>query len=160
MKVITHVHTLFDNLSDGGRVLWIRPRFWGVLQDELGHPRRYETRAGAEASIREQIEIFYNRRRRHVRLGNLAAAVFAQNYRKQNSKPLEPGVSTIVTTSQFQPWALLWTASKTLGCYGPPCRVHLNPQAPAPPAVDPPPRSATRRGLLQSPQCHSSTRLL
>jgi len=54
-----------------------------VLQDELGHQRRYETRAGAEASIREQIEIFYNRQQRHVRLGNLALAVFAQNYRKQ-----------------------------------------------------------------------------
>ena len=38
------------------------------------------TRAEAEASIREYIEIFYNRQRRHSRLGYLAPAVFAQNY--------------------------------------------------------------------------------
>lgn len=56
--------------------------FWGSLKTELVHQRRYETRAEAEASIREYIEIFYNRQRRHSRLGNLAPAVFAQNCRK------------------------------------------------------------------------------
>jgi putative transposase len=44
------------------------------------HHRRYETRAEAEASIREYIEIFYNRQRRHSRLGHVAPAVFAQNF--------------------------------------------------------------------------------
>ncbi|RQW85222.1 MAG: IS3 family transposase, partial [Geobacter sp.] len=34
--------------------------------------------AEAEASIREYIEIFYNRQRRHSRLGYLAPAVFSQ----------------------------------------------------------------------------------
>ena len=57
--------------------------FWGSLKNELVHHCRYATRAEAEASIREYIEIFYNRQRRHSRLGNLAPAVFAQNYRKQ-----------------------------------------------------------------------------
>ena len=57
--------------------------FWGSLKNELVHHRRYETRAEAEASIREYIEIFYNRQRRHSRLGNVAPAVFAQNSRKQ-----------------------------------------------------------------------------
>jgi transposase InsO family protein len=57
--------------------------FWGSLKNELVHHQRYATRAEAEASIREYIEIFYNRQRRHSRLGNLAPAVFAQNYRKQ-----------------------------------------------------------------------------
>ena len=33
-------------------------------------------------SIREYIEIFYNRQRRHSRLGNVAPAVFAQNFSK------------------------------------------------------------------------------
>jgi len=33
-----------------------------------------------KASIREYVEIFYNRQRRHSRLGYLAPAVFAQNY--------------------------------------------------------------------------------
>ena len=55
---------------------------WGSLKTELVHHRRYETRAEAEASIQEYIEIFYNRQRRHSRLGNVAPAVFAQNFRK------------------------------------------------------------------------------
>jgi len=54
--------------------------FWGSLKNELVHHRRYETRAEAKASIREYIEIFYNRQRRHSRLGNLAPAVFAQKF--------------------------------------------------------------------------------
>ncbi|MGQ5525674.1 IS3 family transposase, partial [Chitinimonas sp. PSY-7] len=37
----------------------------------------------AEASIREYIEIFYNRQRRHSRLGNLAPAVFAEKFSRQ-----------------------------------------------------------------------------
>ncbi|WP_425514129.1 IS3 family transposase [Geobacter grbiciae] len=54
--------------------------FWGSLKNELVHHCRYETRAEAEASIREYIEIFYNRQRRHSRLGYLAPAVFAMNF--------------------------------------------------------------------------------
>jgi putative transposase len=52
--------------------------FWGSLKNELVHHCRYGTRAEAEASIREFIEIFYNRQRRHSRLGNVSPAVFAQ----------------------------------------------------------------------------------
>jgi putative transposase len=51
--------------------------FWGSLKNELVHHCRYATRAEAEASIREYIEIFYNRQRRHSRLGYLAPAVFS-----------------------------------------------------------------------------------
>jgi transposase InsO family protein len=54
--------------------------FWGTLKNELVHHRRYATRAEAKASIREYIEIFYNRQRRHSRLGYLAPAVFAKNF--------------------------------------------------------------------------------
>jgi len=54
--------------------------FWGTLKNELVHHCRYATRAEAEASIREYIEIFYNRQRRHSRLGYLSPAVFAQNF--------------------------------------------------------------------------------
>ncbi len=57
--------------------------FWGSLKNELVHHRRYATRAEAIASVREYIEIFYNRQRRHSRLGYLAPAMFAQNFRKQ-----------------------------------------------------------------------------
>jgi transposase InsO family protein len=54
--------------------------FWGSLKNELVHHCRYETRAEAEASIREYIEIFYNRQRRHSRLGYLSPAVFEQKF--------------------------------------------------------------------------------
>lgn len=54
--------------------------FWGSLKNELVHHCRYATRAEAEASIREYIEIFYNRQRRHSRLGYLAPAVFLKNF--------------------------------------------------------------------------------
>ena len=59
--------------------------FWGSLKNELVHHRRYATRAEAEASIREYIEIFYNRQRRHSRLGYIATAVFAQNFNRQQA---------------------------------------------------------------------------
>ena len=57
--------------------------FWGGLKNELVHHHRYGTRLEAKASIRECIEIFYNRQRRHSRLGNLAPAMFAQKFSKQ-----------------------------------------------------------------------------
>ena len=44
------------------------------------HHRPFATRTEAEAAIQEYIEIFYNRQRRHSRLGYLAPAVFAQSY--------------------------------------------------------------------------------
>jgi transposase InsO family protein len=56
--------------------------FWGSLKNELVHHRRLATRAEAEAVIREYIEIFSNRQRRHSRLGSVAPAVFAQNFQQ------------------------------------------------------------------------------
>ena len=57
--------------------------FWGTLKNELVHHRRYETRAQAIAEITEYIEIFYNRQRRHSRLGNLSPAAFTQQFYQQ-----------------------------------------------------------------------------
>lgn len=57
--------------------------FWGSLKNELVHHRRFATRAEAEVSVQEYIEIFYNRQRRHSRLGNVAPAVFARNFSRQ-----------------------------------------------------------------------------
>lgn len=57
--------------------------FWGTLKNELVHHRRYETRAQAIAEITEYIEIFYNRQRRHSRLGNLSPAAFTQQFYRQ-----------------------------------------------------------------------------
>jgi transposase InsO family protein len=54
--------------------------FWGSLKNECVYPHHYATRAQAIASIREYIEIFYNRQRRHSRLGNLAPSIFAERF--------------------------------------------------------------------------------
>lgn len=45
--------------------------FWGSLKNELIHHHRYATSADAKAAIQEYIESFYNRQRRHSRLGNV-----------------------------------------------------------------------------------------
>ena len=55
--------------------------FWGSLKNELTHHQNYETRAHAKAAVQEYIEIFYNRQRRHSRLGYLSPAVFANTFR-------------------------------------------------------------------------------
>ena len=57
--------------------------FWGTLKTELVHHQRYATRAQAQRAITEYIEIFYNRQRRHSRLGNLSPVAFAQQWARQ-----------------------------------------------------------------------------
>ena len=57
--------------------------FWGTLKNELVHHRHYDTRAQAIREITEYNEIFYNRQRRHSRLGNLSPAAFAQQWSRQ-----------------------------------------------------------------------------
>jgi len=53
--------------------------FWGSLKNEMIHHQRYATRADAE-SAKEYIEIFYNRQRRHSRLGYISPAQFVENF--------------------------------------------------------------------------------
>jgi transposase InsO family protein len=57
--------------------------FWGTLKNELVHHRRYATRDQARQEISEYIELFYNRQRRHSRLGNCSPATFAQQWARQ-----------------------------------------------------------------------------
>jgi putative transposase len=59
--------------------------FWGTLKNELVHHRRYATREQARREISEYIEMFYNRQRRHSRLGNCSPAAFAQQWARQQS---------------------------------------------------------------------------
>lgn len=59
--------------------------FWGTLKNELVHHRHYDTREQARREITEYIELFYNRQRRHSRLGNLSPAAFAQQWYRQQS---------------------------------------------------------------------------
>lgn len=57
--------------------------FWGALKNELVHHRRYATRQEAIREITEYIEIFYNRKRRQLRLGFLSPAAYEQQYFKE-----------------------------------------------------------------------------
>ena len=57
--------------------------FWGTLRNGLVHHRRYATREQVRREITEDIEIFYNRQRRHSRLGNYSPAAFAQQWARQ-----------------------------------------------------------------------------
>lgn len=54
--------------------------FWGTLKNESLNHHRFRSREEASRVMREYIEIFYNRQRRHSRLGNLSPAVFEKNY--------------------------------------------------------------------------------
>lgn len=56
--------------------------FWGSLKNELIYDRRFDCRAEAQAAITEYVEIFYNRQRRHSRLGYKSPARFAAEFSK------------------------------------------------------------------------------
>ncbi|WP_146625313.1 IS3 family transposase, partial [Shigella sonnei] len=54
--------------------------FWGTLKKESLSHYRFNNRDEAISVIREYIEIFYNRQRRHSRLGNISPAAFREKY--------------------------------------------------------------------------------
>ncbi|MGD7694624.1 IS3 family transposase [Escherichia coli] len=54
--------------------------FWGTLKNESLSHYRFNNRDEAISVIREYIEIFYNRQRRHSRLGNISSAAFREKY--------------------------------------------------------------------------------
>ena len=54
--------------------------FWGLLKNELVYRRHFQSHRQAMASIKEYIEIFYNRERRQAGLGYLSPAAFARKY--------------------------------------------------------------------------------
>ena len=54
--------------------------FWSSLKNELIHQTHYDTRVQSKGEIVEWIEIFYNRVRRHTKLGNISPAQAFQNY--------------------------------------------------------------------------------
>ena len=53
--------------------------FFGTLKTELVYRSTWPTRDAARLAIHEYIEVFYNRRRRHSRLGYLSPAEFEAN---------------------------------------------------------------------------------
>lgn len=56
--------------------------WFGTLKMELTHHRHYRARKEAILEIREYIEIFYNRQRRHAKLGNISPAAFEKKFYK------------------------------------------------------------------------------
>ncbi|EET0866910.1 IS3 family transposase [Escherichia coli] len=54
--------------------------FWGTLKNESLSHYRFNNRDEAISVIREYIEIFYNRQRRHSRLGNISPAAIREKY--------------------------------------------------------------------------------
>lgn len=53
--------------------------FFASLKKELTHHENYQTRQQAKASIFEYIEVFYNRQRRHSKLGYLSPQDYEQS---------------------------------------------------------------------------------
>ncbi|SPZ69935.1 IS600 ORF2 [Shigella dysenteriae] len=53
--------------------------FWGTLKNESLSHYRFNNRDEAISVIREYIEIFYNRQRRHSRLGNISRQPSGKN---------------------------------------------------------------------------------
>jgi putative transposase len=58
--------------------------WFGTLKSELTHHRHYRTRQEAIREIIEYIEVFYNRQRRHAKLGNISPAEFGRKFCKLN----------------------------------------------------------------------------
>jgi len=52
--------------------------FWGALKQEFVYHHHFRTRLEARAAIQEWIEVFYNRIRRHAKLGNIPPAIWAE----------------------------------------------------------------------------------
>lgn len=58
--------------------------FFGTLKTELIHHQKYRTRQEAILEVREYIEVFYNRQRRHASLGNLSPAAYWKKFVMQH----------------------------------------------------------------------------
>jgi transposase InsO family protein len=54
--------------------------FFGTLKRELVHRHAFPTRAAARTALFDYIEVFFNRRRRHSTVGQLAPAEFERRY--------------------------------------------------------------------------------
>ena len=75
-------HQLICSMSRRGNCFDNAPieSFWGSLKNELIHQTQYTLRSQARGEIVEWIEIFYNRVRRHTKLGNISPAEAFNNF--------------------------------------------------------------------------------
>ena len=53
---------------------------WGTLKQELIYQIKFKSRLEAMIAVREYIEVFYNRMRRHSAISNMAPSIFAESY--------------------------------------------------------------------------------
>jgi len=60
--------------------------FFNSLKNERVHGSRYRTRADAKADVFQYIEVFYNRVRRHSRLGQISPERYMQEWLSKQSK--------------------------------------------------------------------------
>ncbi len=74
--------------------------FWGTLKNESLSHYRFNNRDEAISVIREYIEIFYNRQRRHSRLGNISRQPSGKNIIRWLLKKEQMVVSAIASTPQ------------------------------------------------------------
>lgn len=54
--------------------------FFATLKTECVYQTRFATREQAKRTIFEYVEVFYNRIRRHAKLGNISPAAFEQKF--------------------------------------------------------------------------------
>ena len=75
---ILHSHQLVCSMSATGNCYdnAVVESFWATLKTELVYHQQYATRAQAQLSIFEYIEVFYNRNRRHSALGYVSPEAF------------------------------------------------------------------------------------
>ena len=62
--------------------------FFSTLKTELIHRQAYLTTEQARLAIFEYIEVFYNRRRRHSKLGNISPVAYERRYELEQQPPL------------------------------------------------------------------------
>lgn len=73
-------HNVVSSMSRRGNSLdnTMTERFFRSLKSELVNYRRYQTCHQVIADIIDYIESFYNRKRRHTKLGNLSTKQYDQ----------------------------------------------------------------------------------
>jgi putative transposase len=57
--------------------------FFGILKKGMFYHRKYRTRQEAIAEICADIEVFFNRQRRHPRLGNISPTAYWRKFIRQ-----------------------------------------------------------------------------
>jgi putative transposase len=59
---------------------------WGTIKQELIYQVKFKTRKDAQQAIREYIEVFYNRMRRHSKIGYMAPSIYTEkNHQERRS---------------------------------------------------------------------------